>query len=152
MLRERVRRGLVAGIIAAAATAGVLLGLGRSHGATFTLLNDTAHILIGERARLVESPHAVVTPLAMLVHVMSLLVWGVLFAMIAASWRGWRLIAAAVLFTAGALLADLFLLPASLRPGFETAMSVPELILLYAVFALALGFGLGESRRVAGVA
>lgn len=143
---------MVAGIIAAAATVGVLLGLGRAHGATFTLLNDTAHILIGERARLVESSHAVVTPLAMLVHVLSLALWGVLFAMIAASWRGWRLIAAGVLFAAAVLLIDLFILPASLRPGFETAMSLPELILLYAVLAFALVYGIGEGRGATGVA
>lgn len=152
MLRERVRRGLVAGVIAAAATVGVLLGLGRAHGATFTLLNDAAHILIGERARLVESPHAVVTSLAMLVHALSVLLWGVLFALLAASWSGWRLAAAAVAFSAAILLVDTLILPPVLRPGFETAMSVAELILLYAVLAVALALGIGESHPARGVA
>lgn len=147
VLRERLRRGLVAGVIAAAATAGALLGLGRGHGATFTLLNDAAHVLIGERARLVESAHSVVTTLAMLVHVAVVLVWSVLFALLAGSLRGWRLALAAVLYAAAVLAVDQWILPASLRPGFETAMSIPELVLLYAILAISLAFGLREAGR-----
>lgn len=152
VLRERVKRGLIAGGIAAAATAGVLLGLGRARGATATLLNDAAHILIGERARLVESPQLAVTSLAMLVHLGSLLLWGVLFALAAASLRGWRLALAAIAFAGAMLAADVLVLPESLRPGFETAMTMPELILLYAVAALSLAAGVVLSRRKDAVA
>lgn len=152
VLRERVRRGLVAGVIAAAATAGALLGLGRAHGATFTLLNDAAHVLIGERARLVESAHGVVTILAMLVHVAVVLVWSVLFALLAGSLRGWRLVLAALVFTAAVVAIDLWLLPASMRPGFETAMSVSELVLLYGILAASLAFGVRESRPAGALA
>jgi hypothetical protein len=144
--------GLVAGVIAAAATAGALLGLGRAHGATFTLLNDAAHVAIGERARLVESAHGVVTTVAMLVHLVSLLLWGILFALAAGHWRGWRLALAAVVFAIVAVAVDLWLLPASMRPGFETAMSIPELLLLYAILAASLGFGVSEAQRAKVVA
>src|SRR4029078_7844555 len=44
VLRERVTVGLQVGLIAAAATTGVLLGLGRAHGATFRPLNAVAHV------------------------------------------------------------------------------------------------------------
>ena len=152
VLRERVRRGLVAGVIAAAATAGALLGLGRAHGATFTLLNDTAHIVLGERARLVENANGVVTTVAMLVHVAFLLIWGVLFATLAGALRGRRLALASVLFAAAVLAIDLWILPTSMRPGFETAMTVPELVLVYAILAAALGFGVREGRRTERVA
>lgn len=152
VLRERVERGLVAGGIAAAATGGALLGLGRARGATVTLLNDAAHIFIGERARLVESPHLLVTSLAMLVHLGSLLLWGVLFTLAAASLRGWRLALAAIAFAGAMLAADVLLLPESLRPGFETAMTLPELILLYAIVAASLAVGVAATRRRSGVA
>jgi hypothetical protein len=135
----------VAGTIAAAATAGTLLGLGRARGASFGLLNDAAHLLIGERARLVDTAHAQVTSLAMLVHLASLLLWGVLFALVAATSRGWRLALTALLFAGAILAIDTLLLPPALRPGFETAMTLPELVLLYAAMAAALAFGLREA-------
>jgi hypothetical protein len=137
---------LVAGTIAAAATAGVLLGLGRARGAAFGLLNDAAHILVGDRARVVDGAHATITTVAMLVHVVSLLMWGVLFALLGATLRGWRLALAAVLFAASILAIDTLLLPSSLRPGFETAMTATELVLLYAIMALALALGVREAR------
>lgn len=139
----------MAGIIAAAATAGTLLGLGRARGAPFGLLNDAAHILLGERARIVETAHAQITSLAMLVHVVSLLIWGVLFALLAGSARGWRLALTAALFASAILAIDTLLLPPALRPGFETAMTLPELVLLYAVMAGALAFGVREARATA---
>lgn len=132
----------MAGTIAAAATVGVLLGLGRARGAAFDLLNDTAHLVLGERARLVSSAHLTVTTIAMLVHIASLLAWGVLFTLFAASLRGWRLAIAAVVFAGTILAIDILLLPAALRPGFETAMTSGELVLLYAVMAAALALGL----------
>lgn len=135
----------MAGTIAAAATAGTLLGLGRARGASFSLLNDAAHLLIGERARLVDTAHAQVTSLAMLVHLASLLLWGVLFALVAATSRGWRLALTALLFAGAILAIDTLLLPPALRPGFETAMTLPELVLLYAAMAAALAFGLREA-------
>jgi hypothetical protein len=144
--RERVGRGLVAGVVAAGATAGTLLGLGRARGAAFALLNDAAHILIGSRALSVDTFSAQVTGLAMLVHLASLLLWGVLFALLAGGLRGWRLAIAAVLFAGGALALDVLVLPPSLRPGFETAMTAGELALLYAVLAAALAIGVREAR------
>ena len=152
VLRERLRWGLVAGVVAAAATAGALLGLGRAHGATFTLLNDAAHVLIGERARLEESGHLAITTIAMLVHVTFVVIWGVLFALVAGSLRGWRLALASAGFTAAVVAIDLWLLPASMRPGFETDMSAAELVLLYAILAAAMAFGLREARRAQPVA
>lgn len=146
VLRERVRRGLVAGVIAAAATAGALLGFGRAHGATFTLLNDAAHVLLGERARLVETAHPLVTSVAMLVHLASVMIWGVIFALVAGALDGARLALAALAFVVAIGAIDLWILPASMRPGFETTMSIPELVLLYAILAAALAFGVREAR------
>lgn len=146
VLRERVRRGLVAGVVAAGATAGTLLGLGTARGAAFSLLNDAAHIIVGSRARVVDSASAQVTALAMLVHLTSLLLWGVLFALLAGAARGWRLAIAAMLFAGAALALDVLLLPPALRPGFEAAMSSGELVLLYAVMAAALAIGVREAR------
>jgi hypothetical protein len=45
------------------------------------------------------------------------------------------------------LAVDVLLLPESLRPGFETAMTLSELILLYAIVAASLSAGVAASRR-----
>lgn len=140
---------MLAGAIAAAATAGTLLGLGRARGASFSLLNDAAHIVIGDRARAVDSASLQVTTLAMLIHIVSLLIWGVLFALAFASLRGWRLALAALAFSGAILAIDTLLLPSGLRPGFETAMTWPELLLLYGVMALSLAWGVREARIAA---
>lgn len=146
MLRDRILRGLIAGAIAAAATAGALLGLGRARGETFTLLNDAAHVVIGERARIVENANLVVTGVAMLIHLASLLAWGVVFVVVAGSLRGWQLLLAALVFSGVVYAVDLLLLPESLRPGFETAMSAGELALLYVILAAALWLGAREAE------
>jgi hypothetical protein len=61
--------------------------------------------------------------------------------------RGWRLALAAIAFAGAMLAADVLLLPESLRPGFETAMTLSELILLYAIVAASLSAGVAASRR-----
>lgn len=143
---------MVAGVIAAAATAGALLGLGRARGATFTLLNDAAHVVVGERARMVENASLIVTSVAMLIHVVSLLLWAVVFALVAGSLRGWRLLGAAVAFTGFVAAIDVFVLPESLRPGFETAMSTGELVVIYLILGAALWLGVREGGRAASLA
>jgi hypothetical protein len=55
-------------------------------------------------------------------------------------------------FTAAVVAIDLWLLPASMRPGFETAMSVSELVLLYGILAASLAFGVRESRPAGALA
>lgn len=145
MLRDRLRRGVIAGIIAGAATGGVLMGLGRARGSIWSLLNDAAHTFVGGRARIAERFDVLATPVGVAVHLLSLILWGILFAVIGGGLRGWRLLVAAFAFTAAAFLLDTRLLPVELRPGFEAVMTTPELLLLYATMAIALALGVRES-------
>ena len=142
VLRERVRHGIAAGLIAAAATAGVLIGFGLARRQPLRPLNAVAHMLAGSRAFYVSGFDAVVTPLALLLHVGSVVLWGVVFAAAGARLRGGRLWAGAALLAAGAFVVDTTLVPARLRPGFETLLSTGELAALYVVLATSLAIGL----------
>ncbi|MGI8497774.1 MAG: hypothetical protein ACR2OG_09370 [Gemmatimonadaceae bacterium] len=134
-----MRAGILAGATAAAATLGVLVGFGRARRAGARPVNAIAHTLLGARAFEVPNIDAVVTIFALTLHVASLLAWGVLFALLAGTLKGRRLAAAAAAFVISIAVIDLALLPERLRPGFERVLSRPELILLYAVLAAALG-------------
>ena len=65
-----MREGVRCGVVAAAATAGVLLGFGIARGAAMRPLNSVAHILIGSRAYYMVGLDWFVTPLALLTHVL----------------------------------------------------------------------------------
>ena len=95
---------------------------------------------------------AAVTLMALGVHVLSILVWGVLFAVVAARLRGTRLLVAAALFTAAVFVADYYLVPPHLRPGFEAVLSRGEVAAVYVLLALSLAVGLNFARRPAGMA
>jgi hypothetical protein len=146
VIRERVRTGLIGGIVAAAATAGVLLGFGIARGSAWRPINTVAHLVLGYRAEITDGLDAVVTPIGIAVHTLSLLLWGVLFALLAGGVRGWRLLIAALAFGGAAFLIDHRFLPIRFKPGFELVLTWPELAALYAVLALALAFGISLAR------
>ena len=106
MLRRRVREGIRAGTIAAAATAGALISLGRAHGAAMRPLNAVAHVLVGSRAYYMESVSLLVTPLALAVHFGSVIVWGTVFALLTPGLVGGKLYPAVLLFAALTWLID----------------------------------------------
>ena len=149
MLRERLRQGIGAGLIAAAATAGVLVGFGLARREPLRALNAVAHMVVGTRAYYVSGFHAIVTPLAIAVHVASVVLWGILFAALAGRLRGARLTVAAAGLAALAFLIDYRVVPDRLRPGFESALSAHELAALYAVLAAALALGVRWVAREA---
>ena len=142
-----MRQGVYAGIVAAAATAGTLIGFGRARGEAWRPLNAVGHLLLGYRARLMDRFDLVVTPVGIALHLLSVVLWGVLFALVAARLRGWRLAAAAVALGAAAFVIDTRLLPDRLDPGFPALLSRPELIAVYAVLAAALAVGIHLARR-----
>ena len=89
---------------------------------------------------------ALVTPVGVALHLLSAVLWGVLFALVAARLRGWRLAAAAVALGAAAFVLDTRLLPERLDLGFPALLSRPELIAVYAVLAAALALGIRFGR------
>jgi hypothetical protein len=138
--------GVYAGIVAAAATAGTLIGFGRARGEAWRPLNAVGHLFLGYRARLMDRFDPLVTPVGIALHVLSVVVWGVLFALVAARLRGWRLAAAAAALGAAAFVIDTHLLPDRFDPGFPALLSRGELIAVYAVLAAALALGIRFGR------
>ena len=147
MLRDRVTVGLQVGLIAAAATTGVLLGLGRAHGATFRPLNAVAHVAIGSRALFFDRLYPSVTLLGLALLVAALVVWGVIFAVVAGAVRGIRLLIVATGFTLFVYLVNAGLLPPRFRPGFELTLSAAELAAVYFVLALSFAAALALTRE-----
>jgi hypothetical protein len=147
VIRDRLSQGVYAGIVAAAATAGMLIGFGRARGEAWRPLNAVGHLLLGYRARLMDRFDVFVTPVGVALHLTFVVLWGVLFALVAARLRGWRLAAAAAALGAAALVIDARLLPDGLDLGFPALLSRPELIALYAVLAAALALGIRLARR-----
>ena len=146
MLRDRVLRGTWIGLVAAAATAGALVGFGWVRGSPLQPLNTVAHVLLGSRAFYVREAHLLVTPLGILVHTLSLIVWGIVFSLGSRRERGLWLWVGAVLFTIAVALVDFLLLPARLSPGFETVLARGEIIVIYAIMAAAMGVAAGSLR------
>ncbi len=144
---QKIREGVWAGIIAAAGTAGALIGFGAGRGAAARPLNAIAHLIVGSRGQATPGFDPLLTPLGLLLHVGSFLVWGLLFAHVAARVWGWRLGATALLFSAAIFIIDLFVLPRRLSPGFQLTLSWGEVVAIYVVMAGLLWAGVTLARR-----
>ncbi|HUO51845.1 MAG TPA: hypothetical protein VMT93_04960 [Gemmatimonadaceae bacterium] len=149
MAFRTLREGMRSGLVAAAATAGVLIGLGSAHGAALRPLNSVAHILIGSRAYYMEGADLLVTPLALLTHTASVMLWGVLLALATGRLTGPRLYGAALVFAGLTWIVDFRIVPDRLRPGFESGLSPVEVSLVYIVLAVSLAWALDRERRSA---
>ncbi len=147
MLRDRLLLGVWIGIVAAAATAGTLIGFGWTRGLPLHPLNTVAHIVIGSRAFYVREAHAFVTPLAVIVHAASVAAWGALFSLALGRLRV-PVPVAAFVFTALVAVVDFALLPERFSPGFETVLTRTEVIVVYLVMAAAMTLAAGKLRVV----
>jgi hypothetical protein len=118
-----------------------LIGFGRSRGAALEPLNSLAHPFFGTRALLMQGFDWTVTPSALLLHLVALVVWGVVFALLAARLRGLRLLAAAVAYALLLWLVNRVVLPSVVSLGLAQLLSPWELGVFYLVLALALALG-----------
>jgi hypothetical protein len=151
MLRDRLLLGVWIGLIAAAATAGALVGFGWVRGTPVQPLNTLAHIVVGSRAFHVRNIDPVVTTMGMAVHVLSIVVWGLLFSLALARARGIRLWATALIFAAVVAVLDLVVVPDRLSPGFDAMLTRGELIVLYGVMAVAMALAAATVRHDRGL-
>ena len=137
-----------AGIVAWAATLGVLVGFGRSRGAALQPLNSIAHAFFGTRALLMEGFDWAITPAALLLHLAVLVAFGVIFSLLAAGLRGWRLVGAAIAYALVIWLVNRLMLPTMYASGLAQLLSPWEMVVFHLIMALALALGvrLGVGR------
>lgn len=147
MLRDRLLRGMWIGLLAAAATAGALVGFGLVRGSPLQPVNTIAHVLLGSRAFYLREAHPLVTPVGILVHTLSMILWGMVFSVAAGRRRGASLWMGAVLFAVAVAAIDFLVLPARLSPGFETVLTRGEIIVVYALLAATMGMAAGSLRE-----
>ena len=141
MLNERVRAGLTAGAIAAAATAGAVVGFGMTQGAPAEAFTSAGRLLLGVAPTEGGGRQLGAFAVGVLLHVGGALAWGLAFALIAGRLRGVRLLAAALLFAAAVYLVR-ERAPALLRIGHGARAFPPQVVVLHVVLALALAAGI----------
>lgn len=135
-----LQRGIAAGLVAAAAIMGLLLGIGRRAGTAFRPLNATAYAVIGTRADGVWG-FGHVTIIGVLVVLALSAVAGILVAWLSPSQRTLR----EVLAAAGVALAGYFVhvhVAARIDGGLSALLSLGELRALYITLASALVVGM----------
>jgi hypothetical protein len=134
--------GVLTGALAAAATAGALLGFGLQQGTPARPFNAIAGLLLGDRAGGIWGFHPVVTVTGLLVHVALTLGWGLLFARLARGMRGLRLVAAALVAAIAALALDALLAGRILGVDVSGALAPAQVVALHLVLGVALAVGM----------
>jgi len=136
-----VGRGLAAGLVAAAAVTGLLIGIGRRASTALRPLNATAYSLLGTRADDVWGFDPIVTTAGVVVVLVVSALAGMLVVRLAPSFRTTRALVAA----AGVALIGYLLhahLAARIDGGLSALLSLGELRALYLIGALALVLGM----------
>jgi hypothetical protein len=127
--------------MAAAATAGALVGFGVREGAPGASFLTAGRLLLGVAPTEGGDAQVAAAAVGVLAHAATCVVWGLLFGLVAARLRGLRLIAAALVFAA-AVYGIREYVPALLRVGYGSRAFPPQLVLLHAALALALAAGI----------
>ena len=132
-----------AGLVAAAATTGALLGFGLRQGMPARPFNVAAAMLLGEGAAGSWGFHRLATPVGLALHVVAVLALGVVAAFIATRSRSLRSVGASVIVSVGAGIVHIALV--SRDASATRALTVPQLIVVY----LLMGAGLVVGMRLA---
>lgn len=134
-------RGIVSGVVAAAAVLGLLIGMGRRAGTAWRPINAAAHTVIGAQADGVWSFHESVTPVGGLVVLAISVAAGFVVARIASSVRTVHVMVAAAGVTLASYLLHLHV-AARTPGGLAALLSVGELRALYLTLGIALVAGM----------
>ncbi|MDQ3995970.1 MAG: hypothetical protein M3303_03015 [Gemmatimonadota bacterium] len=135
-------QGVLAGTLAAAATAGALLGFGVQQGTPARPFNAVASLILGDRAEGIWGFHPVVTVVGVIVLVAVTLGWGLLFARLAGGTRGLRLAGAAAIVAVAALAVHVVIATRLLGANVSDVLAPAQVIALHLVLGVALGVGM----------
>lgn len=141
--------GVTTGIIAAAATAGALMGFGIRYATPLRPFNTIAAELLGSRALSASSAPAIVATVGIIIHVAACVAWSLFYSWIVDRSNGheweWGVATSILAFVLTSLVAR------SLDVGLGTLLSLSQRIALALVLAVALPLGMrlanSPSRR-----
>jgi hypothetical protein len=133
------------GLIASAATAGVIVGLGLRHASALTPFLLTGRATLTRMTGLIPSP-ALATLLGLLVHTFWMVLWGVCFSMVATMMRGTRLAVAALVFAVLVGVLASTVAPGALGAGVMGAQTLPQTFLYVTILAMSLLAGMRLAR------
>lgn len=131
------------GLLAAAASAGVIVGDGWRSGTAWAPFAHFSSALFGSRLFLPTSVHAVI---GLVVHTLLFVLWGVCFTAVARSLRGGRLFIAAMVLTIALWILARVMLPRALGAAELSMMSSAHAALYLATVAIALLLGTRLAR------
>jgi len=131
--------GVIAGSVAASATAGALVAMGRRLGSAALPFRAIADVFAGPgRRSLDESPGVVAS--GIVAHLTIIVLWGVLFALLVDRWRG-RSVRAALVVSIAAL-AISWVIARTFGRGLATVLPLGDRLVLAVVFVVALLVGI----------
>ena len=139
---------VVTGAIAMAATAGALLGFGMRAGTPVRGFNILASFVLGDQARGVWGWSSTVTLTGIALHVAMMMGWGVLFTLVAATMRGWRLAAAAAATGLCIWVVSTFVVLRGAGAGADEVLGTGQVAGLHVVLAVALAVGMRFARSL----
>ena len=148
MLSSRIATGVRVGLIAAAATSGVLIGLGARHEAATIPFLLTGRSVWASFAGALSSPATAIV-LGLLIHTAWMIAWGVGFSVVALSLQGPPLLLAAAIFSLVAGILSRTVMPRALGAASLAGLSWPQLAFLLALMALSLAAGMRVARETA---
>lgn len=136
----RLGIGVRVGLLAAAATSGVVVGLGLRQGAAFAPFVLLGRSLFARLAGVSPQP-AVALIVGAAVHMGWMILWGVCFTVVAARLRSSRVLVGALLLSVIAGLLARWLWPSALGAAATASLSATETFLYLALMALSLFAG-----------
>ena len=143
--KQALREGVVSGTFASVLSAAYLAWAGTRRGEPAAPLNAVSHWFFGNRALREDEPSMAYTATGYVTHHMASIFWATLHA------KAWGAreeakkplpaLAGAVTAAAVASFVDYQLTPKRLTPGFEHRLGKPEMVNVYACFALGMAIG-----------
>jgi hypothetical protein len=143
--QDRLRAGLVTGMLAAAATGGVLTGIGWSE--RYSVFAAAGRQLVAATGPASPPSDTTATVMGVTLHLAIALFWGMAFATFATRLTGIRLLLAAALSSLAIWAINVWLAASLLRFGNDLTAFPTHAALFYIVLTLALAGGIALARE-----
>lgn len=127
-----------AGLLVLVATTGALLAFGWRAGDPARAFRNTGRMLLQSREFPGSAIPAVITTVGFAHHLIAALLWGMLLMLFVRGFRGWALVAASLVVSAGFGLLNLWLIPPAFGVGYSVVTSLARVIPLALAIAVAL--------------